>query len=183
VAPDIPGLRYRPNYLDAATHDEILRLVAAEPWQDVNAHRRIQFHGQRYDYLSRSMKPAAPLPDWAARIAEALYRDDLMLGVADQLLVSEYAPGQGIPPHLDADVFDDAIVSISLGSACVMEFVDTKSDQTEALLLEPMSALSMAGDARHRWKHAIPERTADEWMGETIARGRRVSLTFRNVVQ
>jgi hypothetical protein len=43
------------------------------------------------------------------------------------------------------------------------------------------SALVLAGDARYRWKHGIAAQTTDEWNGTTIPRGRRISLTFRNV--
>ena len=36
-----------------------------------------------------------------------------------------------------------------------------------------MSALVIAGEARHEWKHSIPGRTADEWQGRD-GRGRGV---------
>jgi len=50
------------------------------------------------------------------------------------------------------------------------------------LFLEPRSALVIAGEARHAWKHAIPGRTVDEWQGREWPRQRRVSLTFRKVL-
>ena len=115
-----------------------------------------------------------------ARRGTTFDRDGLMPDVADQLIANQYPPGQGIPPHVDAPLFTDTIVSISLGSPCVMEFSRARRDR-EQMFLEPMSALVISGEARHQWKHAIPARTTDEWMGQELQRARRVSLTFRNM--
>lgn len=100
--------------------------------------------------------------------------------MSDQLIVNEYAPGQGIPAHVDAPLFTDTIVSISLGSICIMEFTTEPGDREEQFL-EPMSALVIAGEARNRWKHSIPARTHDGWNGQQWPRARRVSLTFRKM--
>ena len=105
-----------------------------------------------------------------------------MSDFADQLIVNEYAIGQGIRPHVDAPLFTDTIVSISLGSTCVMEFT-TESGAREEQFLEPMSALVIAGEARSRWTHAIPPRSHDAWDGREWPRARRVSLTFRKIVE
>jgi len=75
----------------------------------------------------------------------------------------------------------DPIVGVTLGSACVMEFARA-GHATEAVLLEPGSALAFSGDARHEWQHAIPARTADDWHGQHLPRSRRVSLTFRKML-
>ena len=101
--------------------------------------------------------------------------------VADQLIVTEYQPGEGIRPHVDAPVFADVIVGVTLGSTCVMEFARA-GHPTRALLLEPRSAVVLSGDARQDWQHAIPARAEDEWQGRTLPRARRVSLTFRKML-
>jgi alkylated DNA repair dioxygenase AlkB len=106
--------------------------------------------------------------------------DGLSPRTPPQLAVNDYAPGQGIFTHVDADIFDDVVV-VSLGSACVMDFVDSESDETARLLLEPRSALALSGEARYRWKHGIAVQASDDWDGQVIQRGRRVSLTFRNI--
>ena len=61
-----------------------------------------------------------------------------------------------------------------------MEF--STESEVEELFLESMSALVIAGEARHEWKHSIPGRTADEWQGRDWPRARRVSLTFRKLL-
>jgi alkylated DNA repair dioxygenase AlkB len=102
--------------------------------------------------------------------------------VPDQMIANEYEPGTGIFAHVDLTAFDDTIVSISLASACVMQFIESESGATEAVFLEPASSLVLSGDARYKWKHMIAPRHADQWMGREIVRGRRVSLTFRKMV-
>ena len=42
--------------------------------------------------------------------------------LADQMIVNAYEAGAGISAHIDLSAFDDAIVAISLGSTCVMQF-------------------------------------------------------------
>jgi alkylated DNA repair dioxygenase AlkB len=180
VTSAIPGLRYIVDYIDAQTHDELVDMVSAQTWMDVPGQRRMQFYGYTYDYSSRSIKRSGKLPAWAARVAEKIRRDGLSPQAPVQLSVIEYAPGQGIFTHVDAEVFSDVIV-ISLLSPCVMDFFDSRSAATASLLLEPRSALVLSGDARYRWQHGISTRASDEWNGEIIQRARRISLTFRNV--
>jgi len=181
MTPHIAGLRYVADFIEMATHDELLAIVSCQKWHDVSGQRRMQFYGYTYDYLSHSIKRTGKLPPWARRIARRIHEDGLSQRTPPQLAVNEYEPGQGIFTHVDADIFDDVVV-ISLGSPCVMDFVDSQSDESERLLVEPRSAMVLAGDARYRWKHGIAARSADEWEGRTIQRGRRVSLTFRNVL-
>ena len=91
-------------------------------------------------------------------MAARLQRDGLMPELPDQLVVNEYPAGEGIEAHIDAPLFTDTIVSISLGSSSIMEFT-TESGDREEQFLEPMSALVIAGEARSGWKHQIPSRT------------------------
>jgi alkylated DNA repair dioxygenase AlkB len=140
----------------------------------------MQIYGYSYDLRKGGAYRVEDLPPWAQQLAIRLERDGLMRDVADQLIVNEYSAGQGIPPHVDAPLFTDTIVSISLGSSCVMEF--TTESELGKQFLEPRSALVIAGEARHKWKHAIPARTADQWQGREKPRTRRISLTFRKVL-
>ena len=72
-----------------------------------------------------------------------------------------------------------AIVSLSLGGACLMEF--RRAGERRALVLPPRSLLIMAGAARLAWAHYIPHHKADRIGGAVQLRRRRVSLTFRQV--
>jgi alkylated DNA repair dioxygenase AlkB len=176
----IPGLRYIPGYLDAAAHDALMAAIDAAPWRDLGE-RRAQIYGYSYHYTKGGLYRVDDLPTWAQDLAARVERDRLMAELADQLIVNDYAAGKGIPAHVDAPLFTDTIVSISLGSSCVMEFTQ-EAAETKQQFLEPRSALLIGGAARHEWKHAIPGRPVDEWQGREWPRGRRVSLTFRKVL-
>ena len=176
----IPGLRYVPGYLDVGEHDRVLGTVSGSGWQDAGG-RRIQFYGHWYHH-AKGVYPVGDLPDWGLSLASRLCQDRLMPYMADQLIVTEYQPGEGIRPHVDAPVFADVIVGVTLGSTCVMEFARV-GNPTERVLLEPRSAVVLAGEVRQEWQHAIPARTGDEWEGLTLPRARRVSLTFRKMLE
>jgi alkylated DNA repair dioxygenase AlkB len=51
------------------------------------------------------------------------------------------------------------------------------------ILIEPGSLYVMQGEARYQWKHGIMARKSDVYSGRRIQRGRRISLTFRTVIQ
>ena len=123
------------------------------------------------------------LPEWASNVGERLRRDSLMPYLPDQMIANEYPPDGGIFSHVDAPVFDDTIVSVSLGASCVMQFTSCDSGAVEELLVEPRSALVLSGEAREKWKHGIPSRTHDLWHDQVVPRGTRVSLTFRRMLR
>jgi alkylated DNA repair dioxygenase AlkB len=175
----IPGLRYVPDYVDALAHDALLAAVDAGEWRNFGE-RRAQIYGYSYHYTKGGLYRVDDLPPWALDLALRLERDGLMTELADQMIVNDYAAGQGIPAHVDAPLFTDTIVSISLGSSCVMEF--TKESERDEHCLEQGSALVIAGEARHEWSHAIQGRPVDLWHGRECQRKRRVSLTFRKVL-
>ena len=182
--PPVPGLRYVPDYLDPAEQDRLLRAVDSQPWS-TELRRRVQHHGYRYDYRRKNVdrdQVLGPLPDWSTTLADRLLCDGHTSGPPNQLIVNEYLPGQGIAPHVDSvTAFGDRIVSVSLGSACVLTL---RHDSAEvSILLAPGSVLALSGEARYRWTHGIAARRTDLVAGRRIARDRRVSLTFRTVVE
>jgi alkylated DNA repair dioxygenase AlkB len=83
--------------------------------------------------------------------------------------------------HVDQAVFGDAVMSVSLGSTCVLQFTRVDPEASHVLLLAPKSLLVLSGEARWDWKHGIPARTSDLIDGREYVRSRRVSLTFRAV--
>ena len=102
----------------------------------------------------------------------------------DQVIVNEYLPGQGIADHIDCEpCFEDTIISLSLGSRCIMDLKNKNNkNEKQEILLEPRSLIVIADEARYNWTHGIPAREKDKWMGRYIPRRTRVSLTFRKVI-
>jgi alkylated DNA repair dioxygenase AlkB len=181
----IPGLRYIPNYLNETDHDRLISAIDRQIWM-ADLKRRVQHYGYRYDYKRRTVDPSmflGALPAWVMPLAERLHDDGLMPEIPDQLIINEYISGQGIASHVDCEpCFGNVIVSITLGSGCLINFNNLATKARVSLFLEPRSLFVMQDEARYQWKHGILPRKADEYEGKTIQRNRRVSLTFRSVV-
>jgi alkylated DNA repair dioxygenase AlkB len=181
----IPGLRYVPEYISGGEQSELLATIDAQPWRD-DLKRRVQHYGYRYDYARRNVDRTlylGELPSWLQRLVERLRTQGLMPEGADQVIVNEYQPGQGIAPHVDSVTsFHAPIASLSLGSACVMDFSHPAAEQRVPILLQPCSLVLLDGAARHEWRHGIAARRSDEYGAIRLERGRRVSLTFRRVI-
>lgn len=178
---NVPGLKYTPGYITDEQHARLIHAIDSNVWSE-ELSRRVQQYGFRYDYRrsSKDLQPTTPFPRWAKNLAGKIQEDEKMLFPPDQLIINEYLPGQGISPHIDReDLFGERILSVSLGSTCVMEMTHQKTRQKIQLLLEPKSLLMLSGDSRHEWQHAIPQRKVDDYRGRQIPRKRRISLTFR----
>jgi alkylated DNA repair dioxygenase AlkB len=182
---DVPGLKYIAGFVSDLEEVSLLGAVDAGPWR-TDLRRRVQHYGYRYDYKARKVDPSmylGPLPAWAESLAARLLTQGHMPSAPDQLIVNEYEPGQGIAAHVDCvPCFGPVVCSITLGSQCVMELSAVEGDGAKSLVLERGSLLVLAGEARYRWRHAIPARRSDTIDGQIHPRGRRVSLTFRTVV-
>jgi alkylated DNA repair dioxygenase AlkB len=178
----VPGLLYRPRYLDQRRGAQVLETVDAQPWM-TSLSRRVQHYGWRYDYRARSVSDSSrlgPLPGWLADLAQQLHADGFSPTVPDQVIVNEYVPGQGIAPHVDCQpCFGPVVAMLSLGSPVQMDYEKVDGPGRTALLLEPESLVILTGDARYQWRHGIAKRRFDSQYG--VRRSRRVSLTFRTV--
>ena len=181
----IEGLTYLPNYLSKQEENALIELIDAQNWL-TDLKRRVQHYGYKYDYRSRridtSMK-IGQLPDWLESLAKRLYTEGVFKSAPDQVIVNEYTIGQGITHHIDCEpCFEDTIVSISLGSSCVMDFKNPKTDEKIPLLLQPRSVVILKGESRYDWEHGIAARKSDKYEGVIYPRKRRISLTFRKVI-
>ncbi|RKU18404.1 alpha-ketoglutarate-dependent dioxygenase AlkB [Candidatus Poribacteria bacterium] len=185
----IPGLRYIENYITEDEQDQLLAHVDKEGLWLKDLKRRVQHYGFKYNYKARKVDMSmrvGELPKWLKDLSVKLYQEGYMPKIADQVIVNEYEPGQGISAHIDCEpCFQDTITSLSLGSSCVMEFTN-KFDKNEKvpLWLDPGSLIVLSDEARYSWLHAIPPRQKDKLDGreEHRSRKRRVSLTFRKVI-
>jgi alkylated DNA repair dioxygenase AlkB len=181
----VKGLLYIPEYITKEEHDSFWQSVNAEHWLG-DLKRRVQHYGYKYDYKARfidySMK-IGELPEWIKPFAKKLYEDGYMPAIPDQLIVNEYKPGQGIASHIDCEpCFGDTIISLSLGSTCVMDFINKDTKEKVEVLLEPRSLVVLKNDARYLWTHGIAGKKADYFKGQKYKRTIRISLTFRNVI-
>src|SRR5262249_20311707 len=120
-----------------------------------------------------------PLPEFAVEVARRLADLGLIEEAPDQFIINEYLPGQGISAHVDCEpCFKNVIVTVSLGAAYEMDFLEVVSGEVRSAVVAVGSALVMRDAARYDWMHRIQARKSDRG----VPRGRRVSLTFRNVI-
>jgi alkylated DNA repair dioxygenase AlkB len=178
------GARYIPDFISEKEETRLLFLIDSSPWI-TDLKRRVQHYGYRYDYRSRNIDYSmylGPLPHWAEYFATKLYNFGLMPNLANQVIVNEYLPGQGISPHVDCTpCFENAIVSISLGSDCIMNLVCLSNGKQIDIPLCTRSVIALCDEARYQWQHGIKAVKSDLIDNIRIPRTRRVSLTFRTV--
>lgn len=181
--PSIPGLICVPGFLKESR--SLCDLLDRMPWLD-DLSRRVQHYGWRYDFRSRSVDPDAylgPLPDFLQGVAEELFSAGLMERVADQAIVNEYLPGQGIAAQIDCEpCFGPEIAMISLGDDYPMRFTSVSTAEAIDVWLPVGSACVISGPARYQWRHEIAKRKSDLLGGTRKLRKRRVSVTFRTVM-
>jgi DNA oxidative demethylase len=172
------GLTYREKFV---TEDEERQLVSqierldfrAVTMRGQTARRTVRMFGLDYDYSSRELVPADPLPEpleWLRERAAALI--ERAPGDLVQILVSRYPEGAGIGWHRDAPMFGSRIVGVSLAAPSRMRFQRTIKGRRETAELElaPRSAYVLSGKARWSWQHSVP-----------ATKALRYSVTFRTL--
>ncbi|WFU68205.1 MULTISPECIES: alpha-ketoglutarate-dependent dioxygenase AlkB [Bradyrhizobium] len=172
------GLRYAPDFISKATEGELIRHIRALPlapfqFGQFEGKRRVASFGYRYDYASRRLECAEPIPSWLNGIVAAIQSFGGVSTEIGQILCTEYDCGVGIGWHRDKPHFD-RIFGLSLGSACKFRFRRRTENGWERFTLDaaPRSLYLMAGDARQIWEHSIPPVEAP-----------RYSITFRTMVE
>lgn len=176
----IPGLLYRPGYIDVEEEAALIAGIDTRPWS-LELQRRRQWYGWAYDDtpLGDDGYRSEPMPDWLLPLARRLHVDGYFEGQPDRALVNEYMPGQGIGAHKDRDIERiTSVAIISLGSGITMEFA-RPGHATRCQYLKPLSLVIMRGDVREQWTHGIVGRLNDKVGGLVIPRKRRLSVTFR----
>ncbi|MDP8963795.1 MAG: alpha-ketoglutarate-dependent dioxygenase AlkB [Cyanobacteriota bacterium] len=184
-ARDIPGLTYIPEYINIDEQNQLLNIIDQQEWS-TKLKRRVQHYGYRYDYKSGTLASSSylgSLPDWVQNIANRVFSDRLTAKLPDQVIINEYEPGQGITSHVDCiPCFGNTIISLSLGSPCVMDFIHSQTKEKASILLLPSSLIVLHKAARYDWQHSIAARKKDNYKGRKFIRTRRVSMTFREVL-
>ena len=181
----IRGFQYIEDYISEDEHERLFALIDKQEWR-TDLKRRVQHYGFKYDYKARKVNldmRIGRLPDWLQMLGQKSHEDGHMPEDADQVIVNEYAPGQGISNHIDCEpCFGNMIVSLSLGSGCVMDFTNKFNKTKIPAWLAPRSIIVLSDEARYGWLHGIAARKSDKWDGQKYERRRRVSLTFRKVI-
>ncbi|KAL2676529.1 hypothetical protein Neosp_010290 [[Neocosmospora] mangrovei] len=119
--------------------------------------------------------PFKPFPDWLVPLLPTTEGRP-----PDQVCLQHYAPGTGIPPHVDTHGAFDQLYALSLGSPLFMQFLDKETGEKIEVDLLPRSMMQMSGDSRLHWTHGIKSRKTDTLPDGTVRpRKDRWSLTYR----
>lgn len=182
----VPGLKFVEGFLTQGQQDHCVQRVdaAIDEWRN-DLSRRVQHYGWRYDYKARAITPdmhIGALPDWLDDLAQKLYDETGLFDRApEQVIVNEYLPGQGIATHIDHPGFGPTVCTISLLDDWEMDFSENWRDKSPALL-QRGSCVLLTGDARSVWQHGIAPRKSEVSDTGRRKRNRRLSLTFRTVL-
>lgn len=178
-----PGLVYVRDWLTVVDQNEIVQEIDAQPFGAQIA-RRVQHYGFRYDYFEASVQAtgsAPPIPPKMQVLAARLVDDGYFVKAPNQVIVNEYLKDQGIGAHIDRISFGPEVATVSLLEAWPMTF-RSRDGQAMDVLLEVGSLAVMTGPTRYEWTHQIKPRKFDAHTGIKVERVRRLSLTFRTVV-
>src|SRR6185437_5088598 len=154
--PALPeGFRYHAEVLSVEEEEGFARELGALPFKPFDfqgflANRRVVSFGSRYDYGSRAVVEAAPLPTFLEplrRKVAAIF--DRPAEDFRQVLINEYRPGAGIGWHRDKAQFDE-VVGVSLLAPCVLRFRRKAGEAWDraSLAVGPRSAYLLSGPAR-----------------------------------
>ncbi len=183
----INGLDYIENWINIDEENKLISDIDKMPWENY-LKRRVQQYGYIYDYRSAKLFAGSnkndnyigELPEFLKEIGKRLVNENIFIKEPEQVIINEYLPGQGINHHVDClPCFKDIIVSLSLGSSCVMDF--RKKTEVVHKKLAQRSLLIITGESRYEWSHGIKANSSDLIDGVWMNRNRRISLTFRNI--
>jgi alkylated DNA repair dioxygenase AlkB len=184
---DVPGLFYIENINEDTT--ELVSQLDKCKWvpltNSANS-RLVQHYGFKYNYVTyRINEPCESFPQFLMKYRDLLHNICLQLNIIDekysfnQCIVNNYTTGQGISAHIDVKKYGGVIGCFTIGSGATMVFENDK--EKHEVYVKPDSLYIMSGDSRYIWKHSMISRKFDIVDNIKIERGRRISLTFRNV--
>jgi alkylated DNA repair dioxygenase AlkB len=120
--------------------------------------RRVVSFGWRYDYASRALCDADPIPAFLLALrSDAVGFAGVSADSLQQILVNEYAPGGGIGWHRDRGMFSD-VIAVSLSAPAILRLRRRQGNEWDraSRTLQPRSAYLLRGAARWEWQHSIP---------------------------
>lgn len=174
------GLLYLPEFLAAADESHLLTVLAGVSIHEAQylgytAKRRIASFGFSYDFASRRLGAAPPLPDFLIELRQRVAdRLSFPAGAFEQALINEYRPGTPLGWHRDTPEFE-SVAGVSLGGPCRMRFrlfppKRGRDPKTFTLSVAPRSLYLMRDDVRWKWQHSVSPTREQRW-----------SITFRTL--
>ena len=174
------GLTYALDFISIEEEGQLLSALRDVPMHDAQyyeytAKRRVASFGSSYDFESRKLHDAAPVPEFLIPLRRRLAQYvSISEDTFAQTLITEYRPGTPLGWHRDALNYE-LVAGVSLGGRCRMRFRpypprSGRDPRTFALQLEPRSMYVMRDEVRWNWQHTIAATPEQRW-----------SITFRTL--
>jgi alkylated DNA repair dioxygenase AlkB len=179
----VPGLLLYPDFISKAIEEELIHEIDSQTWV-IDYDRRLQYYGYRneleapYDLI----RFPVPMPPGIYKLSATLVEQQIVSIQPDQVIINEYAPGEGLRPHKDRNYFENQICGVNLGSGCLMRFIKISGKDVVDVEMPRRSVYVMQDDARYKWHHSLPPRKKDMVDGNVKHRERRLSITYRKVI-
>jgi alkylated DNA repair protein alkB family protein 8 len=179
----VPGLLLYPDFISKEVEDELINEIDSQTWV-IDYNRRLQYYGYRNELEAPYGLVPFPIsmPPMIYELSKNLVEQKIVSIQPDQVIINEYAPGEGLRPHKDRNYFENQICGVNLGSGCVMRYIKISGGDVVDVEVPRRSVYVMQDDARYKWNHSIPSRKKDVVDGTVKHRERRLSITYRKVI-
>jgi alkylated DNA repair dioxygenase AlkB len=173
---NINGLTIIKNFISNKEELELINNIKnINSWNN-NLSRRVKHYGFEYNYINKTITDEVDkFPKFQEYINKRMIELNIINEPFNQLIINEYIPGNGISKHIDSNIFDNIICSLSLHDEYPIIF--RNNNIFKRIYLPRKSLLIIKDDARYKWTHEIPSRKKDN----NKIRLTRWSLTYRHI--
>jgi alkylated DNA repair dioxygenase AlkB len=178
VPPTPQGFEYLPDFIGAQDCAALLKAIAGMPLEEAQykqftAKRRVVHFGGRYDFSTRELLPADPMPEVLVPLRDRVARAaGIESSEFSRAMVAEYRAGTQLGWHRDVPEFE-LVAGVSLGSPARLQFRPYPPEKASRknyfnAWMDPGSLYVLRGPVRWEWQHRVPPVSA-----------LRYSITFR----
>jgi alkylated DNA repair dioxygenase AlkB len=172
------GFLYESDFINPQEERDLVEEMRVLPltearYRGFTAKRRIVSYGGSYDFSSRELLPAHPIPPFLYPLRERIAAwANVSASEFGHALIAQYQIGTQLGWHRDVPEFE-LVAGVSLVGSCRMRLrpyppKGGRDPKTLSIDLEPRSIYVMRGEARWGWQHSIPP-----------TKELRYSITFR----
>lgn len=191
---EIPGLYLIPNVFSQEDNNMYMQILEEE---NNNPNVSNQIHTATeygWKFLPATIKQPkdylGDYPEWLEKMWQKIFihvkaniPNFPEKSYPDNVLINTYDNGDGCKSHIDQlNFWDNWVVGASFGSGCTFEFTNDFGNEAIEFWMPPKSIYVMIDDARYKWKHGIKYSPIDLYYGDVIPRTKRISLTFRTML-
>jgi alkylated DNA repair dioxygenase AlkB len=179
----VPGLLLYHDFISESMEEDLMAEIDSQIWV-VDYDRRLQYYGYRNELEAPYALIPFPvsMPPLIHKLSQKIVEQKIVSLQPDQVIVNEYAPGEGLRPHKDRNYFENQICGVNLGSGCVMRFIKISGGDVVDVEMPRRAVYVMQDEARYKWNHSMPSRKKDIVDGAVKHRERRLSITYRKVI-